>query len=111
MTTSSTLITASENVVGDSGDGDDEDDGNSKICHKVARFRESKCEFVKKNCPEPLAGGLINYLRIRYCGFEKVPFLFFVCGVCVVKTLFFCIRFLFFVFFLFVCIVKKIAFL
>ncbi len=67
-----------ENEDDDGGD----DDGNSKICHKVARFKLSKCQFVQKNCPEPLAGGLINYLQIRYCSFAKIPVLFFILSVC-----------------------------
>ena len=79
------MMENAEMPLGDSDDGDD--DGNTKICHKVARYRNNKCEYVKTNCNSPLAGGLINYLRIRYCTFSTVPFFFFVFAVSVIVLL------------------------
>jgi sodium/potassium/calcium exchanger 6 len=55
-----------------------DDDGNALICHRIAYYRLSKCEFAKKYCPYPLSGGLINYLKVRYCFFERAPPVFFV---------------------------------
>jgi hypothetical protein len=80
--TSNYFVSSSSNQEEPLGD-DGDDDGNTKICHKVARYRNNKCQYVKDNCKSPLAGGLINYLRIRYCGFERVPFFFFVFAVCI----------------------------
>lgn len=81
---SSMVIMNTRDMDGNDGDDDNDggdEDGNSKICHKVARYRNSKCEFVKTNCKSPLGGGLINYLKVKYCGFEKVQFMFFVFAV------------------------------
>lgn len=67
----------------DSNDGDivygddDEDDGNTPICHKLPFYPGDKCAFAKGNCMNPLAGGTLNYLQMRYCLFPN-SILFFI---------------------------------
>ncbi|KAG2382510.1 hypothetical protein C9374_005090 [Naegleria lovaniensis] len=66
-----------------------DDDGNTKICHKIANYELDQCEFVQENCPNPMGGGMINYLNIRYCGLKNVSWLFFVLSICWILVLFF----------------------
>ncbi|KAL9651694.1 hypothetical protein ABK040_009309 [Willaertia magna] len=92
-TTSNTISDSNDNG-GDNddsggGDSDDDDDGNTKFCHQVANFKLDQCEFVNENCPNPMGGGVINYLWLRYCGLQSVPPIFFILGILWVLVLFY----------------------
>eukprot|EP00818_Percolomonas_sp_WS_P003485 CAMPEP_0117443628 /NCGR_PEP_ID=MMETSP0759-20121206/4796_1 /TAXON_ID=63605 /ORGANISM="Percolomonas cosmopolitus, Strain WS" /LENGTH=831 /DNA_ID=CAMNT_0005235615 /DNA_START=130 /DNA_END=2622 /DNA_ORIENTATION=- len=61
------LLPLNEDIrVGDDDD-DDGDDGNTAICHRLPLYPYDKCQYAKDNCMSPLAGGILNYLQIRYC--------------------------------------------
>lgn len=76
------------NNISAGGSGGDSD-GNSKICHKVSDYKLDQCKFVTENCPNPMGGGMINYLWFRYCGLQQAPWLFFVLSVVWVLILFY----------------------
>ena len=69
--------------------GDGDDDGNTKICHKISNYELDQCEYVKENCPNPMGGGMINYLNIRYCGLKNASWLFFVLSIVWILILFY----------------------
>jgi sodium/potassium/calcium exchanger 6 len=68
---------------------DTDDDGNSKLCHKVSRYRGDQCQFVLANCPQPMGGSYLNYMVIRYCWLRNVPAIFFILGIFWVIMLFY----------------------
>lgn len=48
------------------------------VCLKLQKYEGDKCEFVKKFCQNPLAGGYINYLHLRYCTFKDLTVIYFI---------------------------------
>ncbi|KAL9658808.1 hypothetical protein ABK040_005962 [Willaertia magna] len=62
------------------GGGEDED-GNSNICHKIGSYKLDQCTYAIENCPNPMSGGILNYMTIKYCGFKETPVMFYILGV------------------------------
>lgn len=55
-----------------------EDDDDDDECEIPDDPKVDKCAYVKENCEEEGGEGLIKYLFMRYCSFDKVPAAYFV---------------------------------
>ncbi|KAF0984844.1 hypothetical protein FDP41_000743 [Naegleria fowleri] len=71
------FLNKTQNFGDTSSQNSDSPQENTKLCSKIATYELDQCQFAKENCMSPL-GGMLNYIFIRYCTFQKLEPLFYV---------------------------------
>ncbi|KAF0981004.1 hypothetical protein FDP41_012792 [Naegleria fowleri] len=71
------FLNKTQNFGDTSSQNSDSPQENTKLCSKIATYELDQCQFAKENCMSPL-GGMLNFIFIRYCTFQKLEPLFYV---------------------------------